>query len=156
MSRGKDGKFPDDQLAQIFHDATEAPAGQYRARGCPAALKYIEILGIQQGRQWGVCTMNEFRKWLGLKEFESFEEWNPDPVIANAARRLYQHIDNLELYTGLQCEQHMPLSDGLRFSCGYTMTRAVLSDAIALIRGDRFYTTDYTPLAMTSWGFQDC
>jgi len=58
----------------------------------------------------------------------------------------------------------MPLSGGLRFACGYTvclfggslslggielthtvqMTRAVLSDAIALVRGDRFNTTAFT------------
>jgi hypothetical protein len=52
-------------------------------------------------------------------EFETFEEWNPDPEIAvrafsflmswlrltvlfkGAARRLYNHIDNLELYVCL-------------------------------------------------------
>ena len=27
------------------------------------------------------------------------------------------------------------------------MTRAVLGDAIALVRGDRFYTTSYTPVS---------
>jgi hypothetical protein len=35
------------------------------------------------------------------------------------------------------------------------MTRAVLSDAIALIRGDRFYTTSFTPEHLTTWGFHD-
>jgi len=24
-------------------------------------------MGIEQARKWGVCTMNEFRKYLGLK-----------------------------------------------------------------------------------------
>ncbi|RXW15244.1 hypothetical protein EST38_g10604 [Candolleomyces aberdarensis] len=155
LSRGPDGKFNSDDLARILQDATESPAGQYRARGTPAVLKPIEMLGINQARRWGVCTMNEFRAWLGLKQFDSFEEWNPDKEIANAARDLYGHVDNLELYVGLQCEQHMPLSPGLRFSCGYTMTRAVLSDAIALIRGDRFYTTSFTPETLTTWGFHD-
>lgn len=98
-------------------------------------------MGILQARQWGVCTMNEFRQFLGLKQFEDFEDWNPDPAIAvsisrlmlfrfidliissskSAARRLYGHIDNLELYTGLQCEETMPLSPGLRFASGYTV-----------------------------------
>jgi hypothetical protein len=63
-------------------DATESPAGAYRARGTPGVLRVIEIMGILQARQWGVCTMNEFRQFLGLKQFESFEEWNPDPAIA--------------------------------------------------------------------------
>ncbi|KAI3616961.1 heme peroxidase [Moniliophthora roreri] len=156
MKRGPDGHFSDDELANILHTATENPACSFGAHGTPDALKIIEIMGINQARQWGLCTMNEFRKFLGLKQFETFEEWNPDPAVAGPARRLYKHIDNLELYTGLQCESLMPLSGGLRFACGYTTTRAVLSDAIALIRGDRFYTTAFTPANLTTWGYQDC
>lgn len=57
-------------------------AGAYRARGTPAVLRIIEIMGMEQGRAWGVCTMNEFREFLGLKRFDSFEEWNRDPEIA--------------------------------------------------------------------------
>jgi len=54
----------------------------------------------------------------------------------------------------------MPLTDGFRFACGYTVrylynlsfvkvtwcqtTRAILGDAIALVRGDRFSTSDFT------------
>lgn len=62
----------------------------------------------------------------------------------SAARQLYGHIDNLELYPGLQAEDCMPLGPGSGICCGYTMTRAILGDAVALVRGDRFYTTDYT------------
>ncbi|KAJ7174160.1 heme peroxidase [Mycena crocata] len=149
-------KFSDDDIAKILLDATENPAGAYRARGTPSVLRVIEIMGILQARQWGVCTMNEFREFLSLKKFDDFEDWNPDPAVANAARRLYGHIDNLELYTGLQCEETMPLTPGLRFASGYTMMRAVLGDAISLVRGDRFYTTDYTPANLTTWGYQDC
>ena len=61
-------------------------AGAYRARGSPAALRIVEILGMTQARQWGVCTMNEFRTFLGLKTFDSFEEWNSDPEIAVSCR----------------------------------------------------------------------
>ncbi|TFK61199.1 heme peroxidase [Pluteus cervinus] len=156
LQRGPDGKFDDDELANILHSATENPAHTYGAQSTPACLRIVEIMGMEQARKWGVCTMNEFRQFLGLKQFASFEEWNPDPAIAGAARRLYGHIDNLELYTGLQCETIMPLTGGLRFAAGYTMTRAVLGDAIALVRGDRYYTTAFTPANLTVWGFQDC
>lgn len=135
------------------------------------------MLAIEQGRQWGVCTMNEFRKFLGLKTFGDFGDWNNDPEIAEAARSLYGHIDNLELYVGLQAEETIRLGPGSGLCCGYTMTRAILGDAIALVRGDRFYTTEYTrkfalqiyvachwisrrcrssAANLTSWGFQDC
>ncbi|KAH8099451.1 heme peroxidase [Cristinia sonorae] len=156
LQRQDDGTFKDDDLARVLQDATESMAGAYRARGTPSVLRIIEIVGMEQARAWGVCTMNEFRKFLNLKPFETFEEWNSDPEIAGTARQLYGHIDNLELYPGLQAEDCMPLGPGSGICCGYTMTRAILGDAIALVRGDRFYTTDYTPGNLTTWGFQDC
>jgi linoleate 10R-lipoxygenase len=42
------------------------------------------------------------------------------------------------------------------FLSGYTISRAILADAIALTRGDRFYTADFTPYNLTTWGFADC
>ncbi|KAI0789558.1 heme peroxidase [Abortiporus biennis] len=156
LQRGPDGSFSDDDIARVLQDATESTAGTYRARGTPASLRVVEIMAMEQARKWGVCTMNEFRKFLKLKTFSTFEEWNPDPVIANAARQLYGHIDNLELYPGLQAEEITPLGPGSGICCGYTMTRAILGDAICLVRGDRFYTTDYTPGNLTAWGYQDC
>jgi hypothetical protein len=44
--------------------------------------------------------------------YSSFSEWNPRPEIAEAAERLYGHIDNLELYVGLQAEETKPVVDG--------------------------------------------
>ena len=43
-------------------------------------------------------------------EFQTFEEWNPDPEIASAARRLYGHIDNLELYVSRTAADPLLLS----------------------------------------------
>ncbi len=62
--------------------------------------------------------MNEFRKFLNLKPFKDFEDWNPDKEIADAARKLYNHIDNLELYPGLQAEQTIPLGLGSGLCAG--------------------------------------
>ncbi|KAI0071441.1 heme peroxidase [Panus rudis PR-1116 ss-1] len=136
LKRGPDVAFNDDDLARVLQDATESMAGSYRARGTPEVLRIIEMVGMEQTRSWGVCTMNEFRRFLGLKEFDSFEEWSSDPEIA--------------------AEDCMPLGPGSGICCGYTMTRAILADTIALVRGDRFFTHDYTPANLTVWGFQDC
>lgn len=38
---------------------------------------------------------------------------------------------------------------------GFTAGRAVFSDAITLVRSDRFYTIDYTPSTLTNWGMQE-
>ncbi|KAF4618581.1 hypothetical protein D9613_009684 [Agrocybe pediades] len=60
------------------------------------------------------------------------------------------------LEPGLQAESTMPVETGSQFACGYTITRAVLGDAISPIRGNRFYTSDFTPANLTTWGYYDC
>ena len=44
-------------LAKILQDATEASASAFKARGIPEALRVVELLGIEQSRKWGACTV---------------------------------------------------------------------------------------------------
>ncbi|KIJ55788.1 hypothetical protein M422DRAFT_152180 [Sphaerobolus stellatus SS14] len=150
------GKFADSDLARILKDATSHPASAFKARGSPPVMQVIELMGINLARKWGVCSLNDFRRFLQLKPYDDFEDWNPDPEIANAARKLYGNIENLELYPGLQAEESKPVVPGAGLCPPYTTSRAILADAIALTRGDRFYTQDFTPWNLTTWGFQDC
>ncbi|KAG1717309.1 heme peroxidase [Suillus paluster] len=150
------GAFKDSELANYIMNATSQHAAAFGARGTPSVMRLHEIMGIEANRSWGVCSLNDFRKFLGLKTYSSFLEWNPDVEIAEAAEKLYGHIDNLELYAGLQAEATKPLREGAGLCPGYTISRSILSDAIALTRGDRFFTQDFTPYNMTAWGFADC
>ncbi|KAF8272643.1 heme peroxidase, partial [Lactarius quietus] len=150
------GRFADADLARILQNATAASARAFGARGTPEVLRVVELLSIQQGREWGVCTLNEFRKFMGLDPYKSFLEWNPDKSIAGAAEALYHDIDNLELYVGLQAEETKKPMPGAGLCPGYTISRAILADAVALTRGDRFLTVDFTPFNLTTWGYNDC
>lgn len=76
--------------------------------------------------------------------------------MAAAAEKLYGDIDHLELYTGLQAEATKPVVKGAGLCPGYTISRAILADAIALIRGDRLFTADFTAHNLTAWGLADC
>lgn len=101
----------------------------------------MEVLGINQARQWNVGSLNEFRKFFDLKPYESFEEINSDPDVADALRNLYEHPDYVELYPGIVAEEAKePMIPGVGIAPTYTISRAVLSDAVALVRGDRHYT----------------
>jgi linoleate 10R-lipoxygenase len=82
LKRNSDGGFNDYELAKILHKATETSACAYGARSIPSVMKAVEVMGIKQARKWGTCTMNEFRQFVGLKKYESFEEWNPTGDIA--------------------------------------------------------------------------
>jgi len=87
---------------------------------------------------------------------------------------LYHDIDNLELYVGLQAEEAKAPMPGAGLCPGFTISRAILADAVSLTRGDRFLTVDLTrecqlthscPAAqpfpsltaynLTNWGYQD-
>ena len=54
------GRFADADLARILQDATATSARAFGARGTPEVLRVVELLSIEQGRQWGVCTVRIF------------------------------------------------------------------------------------------------
>ncbi|OAV91461.1 hypothetical protein PTTG_27948 [Puccinia triticina 1-1 BBBD Race 1] len=83
------GKFRDEDIARILRDATYDVAGAFGAQHSPAVLRWIDCQGMRTARDvWRACTLNEFREYLGLKAFESFEEWNSDETIANTMEDL--------------------------------------------------------------------
>ncbi|GAA5897777.1 hypothetical protein JCM6882_000094 [Rhodosporidiobolus microsporus] len=157
---GQDGSGPfrDEDIVRTLTEATDAISGAFKARGVPSVMKVFDVMGMAVARNtWNVASLNEFRKFLNLTEYKTFEEWagkgNED--VAATARRLYKHIDNLELMPGLACEEPKPSMEGSGLCPGYTISRAILSDAAALVRGDRYLTTDYTAGNLTSAMFRD-
>lgn len=106
----------------------------------PAALKHIEVAGIMQGRKLQCCTFNEFRAKLQLKKLETFEDFSDLPEVQQGLKELYGTPDAVELYPGLTVEKMKPA--GMHMP--YTMGRAILSDAVNLLRNGRFSTIFYT------------
>ncbi|KAJ6784027.1 hypothetical protein PWT90_00314 [Aphanocladium album] len=156
FARGADGRFNDDELMQALTEAIEEPGGAFGARNVPRIMKPIEALGIIRGRKWHVASLNEFRKQFGLKAYDTFEDINSDPYVADQLRNLYQHPDNVELYPGIVAEEaKQPMAPGVGIAPTYTISRVVLSDAVSLVRGDRHYTTDYHTGTLTNWGFNE-
>ena len=119
------------------------------------------------------ASLNEFRDFFGLKRHESFEDINPDPKVADLLRTLYDSPDMVEGYPGMWLEDAKPaMNPGSGVCLPYTVGRAVFSgqskasvsqhlraklslDAITLVRSDRFYTLDFTPATLTSWGLAE-
>ena len=54
--------------------------GSFGPNSVPKCLRAVTILGMQQARKWGLGSLNEFRKFFGLKTYETFEEINSDQV----------------------------------------------------------------------------
>lgn len=156
LQRLPDGTFKDDDLVKILTESIEDTAGSYGANKVPQCLRAVEVLGIMQSRYWNLGTLNEFRSFVGLTKHTTFEDINPDPEVAARLRQLYDSPDSVEMYPGLVAEKPKPpMTPGSGLCGNYSMTQAILSDAVALVRGDRYYTVDYTPGRLTNWGFNE-
>ncbi|KAF6807360.1 fatty acid oxygenase [Colletotrichum sojae] len=156
LPRNADGTLREEDLAKIFKESVEDVAGSYGANRIPEVMRPIELMGIQASRNWNCATLNEFREHFGLTRHPTFEDINPEPEVAEKLRFLYGTPDAVELYPGLIAEKAKPpMAPGSGLCGNFTMTRAILSDAVALVRGDRFYTIDYTPKNLTNWGYNE-
>ena len=167
MKRNSSGKFNDDDLVDCMVSAMEDPISQFGALNQPKSFRTIEILGILQARQWQLATLNEFREFFGLSRHKTFQDINGNPKIQERLRALYEDPDMVELYPGLFCEgngtwvpedrmtkdqkdpkspEYYKVNNGLDpgNSCpnseGTSLWRGVFSDAVTLVRSDRFYT----------------
>jgi hypothetical protein len=156
LQRQAGGSFHDDDLVKILKESIEDKAGAFGARNVPNILRLVEVMGMEQTRRWKVASLNEFREFFGLKAHKTFEDINPDPRVANALRQLYDHPDYVELYPGIVAEDDKePMVPGVGIGPTFTVSRAILSDAVTLVRSDRYYTLDYTAGALTNWGIEE-
>lgn len=148
------GRFSDKDLVEVLTAATEDVSCSFGPRQTPIVMRLVEVLGMKQARQWNVATLNEFRKFFKLEPHKTFSDITRDDEVAHALEALYQHPDYVELAPGLVAEDSKdPYEPGSGLCPGYTVSRTILSDAVALVRGDRFYTIDFTPATLTNWGF---
>ena len=67
LVRGPDGRFSDDDLADILLSSTEIRAGAPGACSIPAVMRNLNTTVMERARRWEVCTLNQFRLYLGLK-----------------------------------------------------------------------------------------
>ncbi|KAF2792478.1 hypothetical protein K505DRAFT_246585 [Melanomma pulvis-pyrius CBS 109.77] len=155
LTRNADGTLPDQPLVDILAASVEDCANSFGPNRVPAVMRAIEVLGIEQARAWNLGSLNEFRQHFGLEPHRTFEDITSDKYVADQLKHLYDHPDKVEIYPGLVVEDaKKPLAPGSGLTPGYTISRGVLSDAVALVRGDRFYTTDYNPRTLTNYGYK--
>ena len=154
MARNANGTFNDADLVKILSDSTEDVACAFGPQNVPIVMRLVEVLGIKQARRWKTATLNEFRKFFSLEPHKEFADITKNENVARSLKTLYTHPDYVELYPGLVAEDaKIPLEPGSGLCPGFTISRTILADAVALTRGDRFYTVDYTPANLTNWGF---
>lgn len=111
-----------------------------------------------------LATLNEFREFFGLVRHTRFEDINGNEEIQNALRDLYNDPDLVELHPGLFCEgngdwdakkktgSNLDPGSSCPDGSGTALWRGVFSDAVTLVRSDRFYTIVSCPQAVRITG----
>ncbi|KAI9091793.1 heme peroxidase [Phlyctochytrium arcticum] len=145
----KTKRFVDSDMINVLQNGIKEIASSMGARKVPKEMRQIEVDGIKNARRLGCCTLNEFRKKFHLQTYETFEDMNPDPKIVAQLKKYYNKVDDVELYPGLVIEEAK--HDGL--SLPYTASRAILADAVNLLRNDRFMVDGLNPRDLTVWGY---
>ena len=150
------GLFNDQQMIDQLLVAMDDPISMFGPSNVPKSLKNVEIMGILQARKWEIGTLNDFRDFFGLGRHESFESITKNVEVQNALRDLYEHPDEVELYPGVFCEsdENMNVDPGPSDTSS-ALWAAIFSDAITLVRSDRFYTVDWNTNSLTSWGMKE-
>ncbi|CAO3586362.1 unnamed protein product [Absidia cylindrospora] len=147
----KTGSFTDADLTKLLRRGyTQVASDLGNGLATPSALAPIEIAGIMQARSLRCCYFNEFRKFLKLMPLQTFEDFSDKEEVQTALKELYGTPDRVELYAGAMVERSKVT--GLRLP--YTMGRAILSDAVNLLRNDRISCLEMTPGNLTNWGYE--
>ena len=108
----------------------------------------LATIDILRCRELGVPRYTEFRKLVGLKVPQSFEEVTSNSAWVTELKRVYGgDLDSVDLLTGMYAED---LLDGFAFS--ETAFRIFILMASRRISSDRFLTDDYTAECYTHEG----
>ncbi|KAK4657665.1 hypothetical protein QC762_0030400 [Podospora pseudocomata] len=145
------GLFDDQEMVDELLDSMDDPIANFGPNNVPRCLRAVEIMGIHQARKWGVGTLNDFREFFGLKRHDTFESICKSPAVQKALCDLYEHPDKVELYPGVFCKSDSAMNgDPGPRDVDSALWAAIFSDAITLVRSDRFYTVDLNTDSLTS------
>jgi len=98
----------------------------------------LASLNIQRGRDHGLPSYNALRIAFGRSAAASFEDVNPDPLVAGRLAAAYDSVDDIDAWVGLLAEPHR--RGGI---VGETLAR-ILADQFTRLRdGDRFWYEIY-------------
>ena len=115
-----------------------------RADGSLVDLASIDVLRV---RERGVPRYNEFRRFLHLKPYKTFEEMADTPEHAVDLQRVYRDVEDVDTMIGMYAERK---PKGFGFSD--TAFRIFILMASRRLESDRFFTTDYRPEIYTKEG----
>ena len=149
-------------LPQLFYSFGNQHPGQLVLNNYPKFMQELSIpfnpvydmgaVDILRARERGVPRYNEFRRQLGLKPIEKFEDLTGDADQLKKLKDIYgtdaNAVETLDLMVGTLAEGYRPTG----FGFGETMFQIFILNATRRLQADRFYTDCYTEEYYTKEG----
>ena len=147
-------------MAELFYSFGRQHAGQLVLNNYPETLQNLSVPGagfydlgavdILRDRERGVPRYNQFRRLLGLRPLERFDELTDDVEAVKALRGVYDTIEDVDLLIGNLAEAHRPTG----FGFGETLFEVFILNASRRLQADRFFTDDYREDVYTAEGLE--
>ena len=149
-------------LANLFYSFGNQHPGQLVLNNYPKFMQELSIpfnpvydlgaVDILRARERGVPRYNEFRRQMGLKPIETFEDLTNDPEQLEKLKAVYgsnpEAVESLDLLIGTLAEGFRPTG----FGFGETLFQIFILNATRRLQADRFYTDCYTEEYYTKEG----
>ncbi|HEY9599278.1 MAG TPA: peroxidase family protein [Cyanophyceae cyanobacterium] len=97
-------------LGAIFEESCSQPAAQLSFFNTPEFLLPTEIASIRLGREAKLRSYNDYRELCKYPRVTDFDQISSNEKVQSELKRLYGHVDNIELYVGLYAEDLRPNS----------------------------------------------
>lgn len=97
-------------LGGIFEESCSQPAAQLSLFNTPEFLLHTELASIRMGRESKLRSYNDYRELCKYPRVTDFDQISGDKRVQRELKRLYGHVDNIELYVGLYAEDLRPNS----------------------------------------------
>jgi len=97
-------------LGPLMEEASRQPAGRIGLFNTHPDLLGTEVATIRRGRQAELASLNDYRAHCSFPRAARLRDVSRDPEVQAALRRVYGHVDRIELYPGLFAEDPRPNS----------------------------------------------
>lgn len=92
-------------LGASFEESCSQPAAKLSLHNTSDYLLPVELASIRLGREARLRSYNDYRELCNYPRVTDFKQINGDENVQKELKRLYGHVDNIELYVGLYAEE---------------------------------------------------
>jgi Animal haem peroxidase len=148
-------------MSDLFYSFGNQHPGALALNNYPRFMQELSVAGkafldmgtvdIVRARERGVPRYNAFRRELGLKPINSFDDLTDCPDLRKKLKSVYKDkVEDLDLLIGTLAEGHRPTG----FGFGETVFQIFIVSASRRLQADRFYTDDYNEDIYTPEGLR--